>query len=358
MALLLGTSGGGVGAHVRALAEGLIAREHRVLVAGPRATEDLFGFTAVGATFAPVPISDRPRPSGDAATMTALRRLLKDADVTHAHGLRAGALAGLAGARPLVVTLHNAPPAGGALATVYRMLERIVARRADLVLGVSPDLLGRMRARGARQVERALVPAPPGPSARRSPEGVRAELGIGRDRVLLLTVARLAPQKGLSTLLDAAARWSGGDAVPLAVVAGEGPLEAELGERVAAERLPVRFIGRSDDVSGLIAAADLFVLPSLWEGQPLVLQEALRAGLPIVATDVGGVRDVVGDAAVLVPPGDPPALAEAVTELLTDPERPGELAAAARRRAVTLPSDADAVEQVLGHYRRLASAGP
>jgi glycosyltransferase involved in cell wall biosynthesis len=101
------------------------------------------------------------------------------------------------------------------------------------------------------------------------------------------------------------------------------------------------------------------VLPSRWEGQPLILQEALRAGLPIVATRVGGVPDLVGDAAVLVSPGDPPALAAAVAAILTDPALAARLRAAASRRADDLPTVDDAITAAVAAYgQAVARPGP
>nr|BFE80392.1 hypothetical protein GCM10020093_029930 [Planobispora longispora] len=114
VALVLGTSAGGVGRHVAMLAAGLVRRGRRVVVAGPPSTEETFGFTRLGARFVPVPISDRPRPGGDLRAVRELRGL-RGADAVHAHGLRAGALAALSltGTRTgLVVTLHNAATAG------------------------------------------------------------------------------------------------------------------------------------------------------------------------------------------------------------------------------------------------------
>jgi glycosyltransferase involved in cell wall biosynthesis len=100
----------------------------------------------------------------------------------------------------------------------------------------------------------------------------------------------------------------------------------------------------------------VFVLPSRWEGQPLILQEALQAGRPIVATRVGGIPDLTGeDAAMLVPPDDPDALAAAVRRVLTDPALAQRLAAAARERARSLPTENDAVEAALTIYRRLTA---
>jgi glycosyltransferase involved in cell wall biosynthesis len=370
VALVLGTSAGGVGRHVHSVAAGLSTRGAQVVVFGPPETEELFDFTGTGARFAPVEISDRPRPVGDARTVARLRRSLRGmsgADVVHAHGLRAGglavaALAGIVpgplrfsrGGPPLVVTLHNAVIAGGLTAVAYGMLERLVARGAAVVLGVSPDLENRMRALGARQVGRALVPAPPPARAPGPAEaaGLRAELGVG-DRRLILSVGRLARQKGLPTLLDAAAGWAAAAPAPLVAIVGDGPLEDELRGRIEREGLPVRLLGRRSDVPALLAAADVVVVPSVWEGQPLLVQEALRAGRPLVATRVGGIPELVEDAAVLVPPGDAAALREAVAQVLDDPVLAAALGAAALRRAAGLPGEAAAVRQLVTLYRDL-----
>ncbi|SEG64381.1 Glycosyltransferase involved in cell wall bisynthesis [Thermomonospora echinospora] len=385
VALVLGSSAGGVGRHVRSVAEGLAGRGARVLVCGPAGTEELFGFTAAGARFVPVDIADRPRPLADARAVARLRTLLRDADVVHAHGLRAGGLAVAACARvapgplriarggiPVVVTLHNALLAGGVTGAAYRTLERIVAAGAHQVLGVSPDLEARMRGLGARRVGLALVPAPaagppPGPEARAR---VRDELDVG-DRPLILTVGRLAGQKGLPTLLDAAAGWARRTPRPLVAIAGDGPLEGELRARIEAEDLPVRLLGRRSDVPGLLAAADVAVVPSVWEGQPLIVQEILRAGRPLVATRVGGIPLMVGAedagtagggadhaggavAGLLVPAGDAAALERAVARVLDEPELAARLGAAAARRAALLPTEDEAVDGLVRIYRELA----
>ena len=362
--LVVATSTGGVGNHVRAVAAGLVSRGHLVRIAAPAPTVERFALADTGALVRTVQITDRPRPQADIRAVGVLSRLTVGADVVHAHGLRAGALAALAlaGRRSdpaLVVTLHNAAPEGRFTGPAYGLLERLVAARADLVLTVSADLADRMRHLGARAVEHAHVPAPPGQARGRDAAQVRRELRA-EDRPLVLTVARLAAQKGLPLLLDVAGalavdRGTVGSRQPLFVVAGDGPLLQELAERVAREHLPVRLLGRRTDVADLLRAADVFVLPSVWEGQPLVLQEALRAGVPIVATDVGGVRAVVADAAELVPSGDASALARAVTGVLTDTHTATQLRERALRRAAELPTDAEVITQLAGAYDRVRS---
>jgi glycosyltransferase involved in cell wall biosynthesis len=313
-----------------------------------------------GVAFTPVEFGDRPRAS-DAMAVLRLRRALRVAgspDVVHAHGMRAGALAVLALRAPgagrgprLVVTVHNAPPhAGGSAALIYRLLERLVARGADLVLCVSRDLEERMRAAGARHVGHAIVPAPAAPP----PDAPSSEARPAASGApVVLAAGRLTAQKGFDTLLAAAASWRDMDPAPLLVIAGEGPLSGELKAQAAALGVAARFPGRRDDLPALLATAAVFVLPSRWEGQPLVLQEALQAGAPIVATRAGGIPDLTGDdAALLVPPDDPAPLAAAVREVLADPALAARLRAAARGRAAELPTPGDAVAATLAAYAK------
>jgi glycosyltransferase involved in cell wall biosynthesis len=194
------------------------------------------------------------------------------------------------------------------------------------------------------------VPSPqmdrkPDPDAR---ERLREELGLG-DQHAVLTVARLADQKGLFELLEVAG-WLR-EKETLFLLVGDGPLDGRLRERIAADDLPVRLLGRRDDVPELLAASDLVVVPSVWEGQPLFVQEALRAGRPLVATRVGGIPEMAGDAALLVPPRDAGELAKAITAVLEDPERAREMAEASARRGRELPGEEESVARLLAYYR-------
>ncbi|MDA2808113.1 glycosyltransferase family 4 protein [Nocardiopsis suaedae] len=354
IALVLGTSSGGVGNHVRSAARLLAGRGHRVAVLAPSEVGGLFAFDRVGARFAPVEIGAGPRPLRDAAAAARLSGLVSGADVVHAHGVRAGAMCAAAGAAPLAVTVHNAPPeVSGPRALAYPALERVVALRADAVLGVSGDLVERMRALGARRTARAVVAAPPLAPPERPRKRVRAELGVGPDRPLLLVVARLAAQKGLEVLLDAVPKAVAGGARPLVAIAGEGPLRPELERRIREGGVPVRLLGHRTDVADLLAAADAFILPSRWEGPSLVVMEALRAGLPVVATRVGGIADLYEDCALLVPPGDPGALAAAVRRVLDEPGLAGRMSARAHEAAARLPTEEDTADQLEALYGRL-----
>jgi glycosyltransferase involved in cell wall biosynthesis len=364
LAFVLGTSTGGTARHVRMLAAGCAARGVRVEVFGPAQTDRDFAFDGAGpgVGFTAVEIGDRPRLPGDLRAIGRLRRLLGawGPDVVHAHGLRAGALTAIAVAfvrfsPALIVTVHNAPPAGGVTGAIYRVLELIVARRADSVLCVSADLEDRMRAAGARRVGHAVVPAAPIPDNVPGRTEIRAEFGVHPGQALVLAVGRLTAQKGFGLLLDAAARWDDVEPTPLLVIAGQGPLAPGLRSRALSLGLTVRFAGQRVDVPALLAAADVFVLPSVWEGQSIILQEALQAGVAIVATRVGGNPELAGeDAAILVPPGDAPRLADAVRTVLGDPALAARLRRAAADRAIRLPGEDAAVAATLAEYRYVA----
>jgi glycosyltransferase involved in cell wall biosynthesis len=173
---------------------------------------------------------------------------------------------------------------------------------------------------------------------------------------VVLAVGRLAAQKGYGTLLAAAARWQRRDPAPLLVIAGAGPLADGLHSQARSAGLAVRFLGQRRDIPALLACADVVVLASSWEGQPLIVQEALRAGRPLVATRVGGVPDLTGqDGAVLVPAGDPGRLAAAVLSVLDDPGRGEQLSVAALARAATLPDETAAVDAVMAIYQQIAA---
>jgi glycosyltransferase involved in cell wall biosynthesis len=190
------------------------------------------------------------------------------------------------------------------------------------------------------------------PTASRSE--VRASLGVG-ERPLVLAVARLEPQKRLDVLVDATAGWQHRDDRPVVAVAGAGSQAAALERRASAVDSPLLLLGRRHDVADLLAAADVAVLSSDWEGYPLAAQEALRLGVPLVATAVGGVPGLVGGAAVLVPPGDPAALGAALATLLADEQQRRRLSAAGRTRAQQWPTLAETVDELVATYRDLKS---
>ncbi|MET9021413.1 glycosyltransferase family 4 protein [Actinopolymorpha sp. NPDC004070] len=351
IALVLGPSTGGIGQHVRSLAVRLVESGHTVRIAGPAATDRRFGFGRVG-QFVPL---DVPAPG----SVRRGRAVLAGADVIHAHGHAASVVAALARHRStsLVVSWHNTVTATGWRGLPLHLARRWVVRRATVVLAASADLAEDAASLGARDARLLPVSAPTLAPASRSREEVRRSLGLA-SRPLVLAVGRLAPQKRYDVLLDAVARLVDRDALPpLVLVAGEGPLDAELAERIERERLPVRLAGHRTDVADLLTAADVAVLTSQWEARALVAQEALRSGVPLVATAVGGIPDLVGSAALLVPPGDPGAVAAALAEVLDRPEVAGRLRAAGPRQAATWPDEDETARQIAKIYHEVITPG-
>jgi glycosyltransferase involved in cell wall biosynthesis len=341
IAEVLAASTGGIGRHVASVVPRLAELGHDVRVFCPPSTAAAHDFG-----------------SADVRALTELHRL-RGADVVHAHGYKAGALAlplaRLSGT-PLVVTWHNAVLAAGWSGRVGRVLQGVVARGADLTLGASGDLVREARARGARHAELAPVAAPrlPPPGVPRA--AYRTELGLPAEAVVVVTVARLAPQKNLELVLDVAAALVDRPEVHF-VVAGQGPLHDALAQRVRRDGSRVRLLGAVADMASLLGAADVMLLTSLWEARALVAQEALLAGVPLVSTRVGGIEELVGEAAVLVELGDLPAAVAAVADLVDDPGRRAALAEAGRRRAASWPDEDQVARELAATYARL-SRGP
>jgi glycosyltransferase involved in cell wall biosynthesis len=303
---------------------------------------------------------------------------VSSADLVHAHGHQAGLLASLLtgsrrgfrarrGLSPrLVVSQHNAVLAGSGRQVLKRLSQRWVARRADLVTGASSDLVSQALAFGAGCAELAKVPSPrvPGLLAQdpadlaaraRIRQALLPTLDAGQSgqvdlsAPLVVTISRIAPQKNLPVLVQAAAllrrqySW---------VVLGDGDahLLAQLRQQASELGAHVYFAGPRDDVGQWLRAAEVFVLPSEWEARALVVQEAMASGTPVVATDVGGLPDLVRGNGLLVPPGDAEAIASATARILADPGLRAGLAAGGRAFAMDLPDGSDTAAWWLGWY--------
>ena len=269
-------------------------------------------------------------------------------DVVHTHAAKAGMLGRLAAltagrSRPVLVHTYHGHVLTGYFGpvrnAVYRTIERVLGRATDCLVGVGQATVDelvalrvapRSRFRVVRlglELDRFLSVT----DADRAP--VRAELGLRDDEVLATFVGRLVPIKRVDVLLDAvASARARGVPVHLAIV-GDGPLRDQL--RQQADRLGiadhVAFLGYRRDLAAIAAATDLATLTSDNEGTPVFLIESAAAARPAVATDVGGVREIVtGEGGIVVPPHDSAAFADAVAELAADAPRRRRMGAHAR----------------------------
>jgi glycosyltransferase involved in cell wall biosynthesis len=292
----------------------------------------------------------------DARFALALRRLVaaRRPDLVHAHlyaSANAAALATVGTGIPLVVTDQTEAPWRSWHA---RLASRWVYRRAARVIAVSEairECLGEGYGVPAEKIAvvRNSVTPPPDDGRRGAPRPGGPVVG---------TVARLQPEKGLCFLLDAVPAIAAEVPGVRFVLVGDGPLRGELREQ--ARRLGVEerveFLGNRADARRLLDGFDVLVLPSISEGTPLTIVESMLAGVPVVASGVGGIPEQLDDGrtGLLVPPGDAHALARAVTRTLTEPGLAGELASAARAWARVELGHERMVERIESVYREAA----
>jgi glycosyltransferase involved in cell wall biosynthesis len=258
-----------------------------------------------------------------------IRRRQFDGIHTHMYASSmAAVLATLGGGPPVVMHEHSEAGWRGRLA---RAAARLAYHRAAAIIAVSESIRDRLI--GTDHVEPAKVRVISNCLPQLPPRGAGEPL-TGDDRPVVGVVARLQPEKGVAVFLRAAARIV--DLFPTAafVVVGDGPQRPALEDIAARLAIPVRFLGFRPDGPALIGQLDLLVVPSFSEGTPLVILEAMDAGVPVVATEVGGIPTQVTDDvdALLVPAGDAQALATACERILGDPGLAERLAACARRR--------------------------
>ncbi len=242
------------------------------------------------------------------------------------------------------------------------LIDRFLSRWTDRVVGNSNAVVAFYRKVGIPAEKLAMIPS--GIADEEPPEvdpaEVRTSLGLPPDCPLILFAGRLAAQKSVETLLSAMDLLQHVRPKFRALIVGEGPLRGRLEETARAyelfEKRRVSFLGHRDDVPRLLAAADLLVLPSLYEGLPNVVLEAMRFRKPVVATAAPGTTEVVDDGVtgLLVPLRDPPALTRAIQKVLDDPELARKLGEAGRARAEAFFSVHLMIERFAALYEELA----
>lgn len=307
----------------------------------------------------PMPGLRRPGPAL-LRSVSSIRRLAREtgAALLHANGSRAMVYAGVAGRlsrRPVIWHVR--------VADSDDPLDGLLVRLASAVI-VNSKAVGRRfewaRPGKVRCIHNGVDLARFVPH--QAPPGLRASLGLPECVSVVASIGRFVPFKGYSYLLEAARLIHNSRPNVHWILVGEGELRRELEEQCRALGLEshVRFTGWRDDVPDILSVCDLFVLPSVGEHFGRVIIEAMAMGKAVVATDAGGVPEIVvpGETGLLVPPGDATALARAVSALLADPARCARLGAAGRRRVEAEFSLAKHVAAVEALYAELLHAKP
>ncbi|CAN7593112.1 glycosyltransferase [Rhizobium sp. LjRoot254] len=281
-----------------------------------------------------------------------LRRILRDGrfDIVHSHMSKAALLGGIAavttGIPVTINTAHNLGflalpnPAARLLFWVYDRL--LFALTADAVITVSERVRDGIVRGGIVGTSKVVsihngIDVAKFSDAAGAARAIRSEFGVGPEDVLVVTVARLVWFKGLHDLLDAAALVLAQFGNVRFLIAGTGSQRDELAARASALGIGERviFAGERRDVPSILAAADVFALSSVSEGLPISILEAMAAGVAVVATDVGGISELVeeGVNGYLVPARDPPAFAERLCRLAGDAALRRSFGASGRTRA-------------------------
>ncbi len=266
-----------------------------------------------------------------------------------------GRLAGV----PIIITWRHSPSIGGAL---RELLNRWTVRLDDRIVATC-ELVRQIEIEHAQVPSDKVITIYNGIDMERSAASplaatrIRQAFNIPADALLLGSVGRMHRSKDFGNLLTAMVQVRKRIPAVWLLLVGDGELRSELESRAQTLGLSsvVTFTGIRDDVPDILAALDIFVLPSRWEGLPLVVLEAMAAGLPVVATAVGGTPEVVVDGVtgLLVPPRDPAALAQAITRLLRNPDLRRKMGRAGRERVTEHFSVEQMVRKTESLYEQL-----
>ena len=278
----------------------------------------------------------------DPATLPALLKIVdrRKVDVLHLHGYGATTFGRLAGAMRGLPTIVHEHANLTDTPWFQKVADRVLEPYTDLAIAVSESTAEFVRTARLIKPERVKVVYLGAPldefGVQRSPAdvaGARAELGVAPGEFAIGTITRLHESKGNCYLVEAAARVVRERPAARFLVAGEGPLRSALETQARALGLGERvvFVGFVKDVAAVLSAFDLSVFPSLWEGTPLTVFEALAMGKPIVATDADGLLDVLraDKTARIVPRRDAAALADGIIWMIDHPDERARFASAA-----------------------------
>lgn len=360
----------GVRRYVTALVVGLRARGMDIAVAAPWRRSQHYGDTAFvedlrqeGVPFYPVPMQRRIG-LRDGVALAALWRLLhrEHFALVHTHSSKGGFLGRIAAGTCNLPVIHT--PNGlyflekaGTSRQFYLNLERMAGRFTTVLIAVSKDEKDVLIQEDAvdaariRVIHNGVDVARIDGEAQLTKMEAKSRLCIRPDQRVVGVVGRLVPQKDPLAFVEAARQVTDEAPETLFVWVGSGPLRTEVESQARTKDVPVRILGHREDVWRVMRAFDVFVLPSQYEGLPFALLEAMALSLPVVATNVVGVRDVIENQAtgLIVPAKAPAAMANAVLSLFRDPQWADGLAAAARQKVVAEFT----LEQVLDRHQML-----
>ncbi len=374
--MVIRPASGGMKEHVLTLCRGLVARGHEVELATAATSEITDAARLAGFAVHEIPLVGPLNPIQDPRAVRVLARLVHSGgyDIVHAHGFKAGFIGRLAVRmagglrRPFIVTAHNhvltrtdtAKTARWRYRTVERALERYVTRYIAVSESIARELLHSYNLPAEK-----VVVVPNGVDvtpflSEQDPAAARESLGVPVDAPVVGLAARFSAQKGLRDLIAATPELVRRVPGVRVVIGGSGPLESQLRSQAMALGVGdvIVWPGHVLSMPRFLSALDVFVSPATTEAFGIALIEAAAAGVPTVATRVGGVPEVIidGETGLLVAPHDPTALAQAVVGLLEDRHTAIKLAEHARRRAIVEFSPERMVDGTIAVYEDALAA--
>jgi glycosyltransferase involved in cell wall biosynthesis len=371
---------GGTRRHLRHIAEHLDRTRFELTFAcsslrDPRFLDDVASFRQAGLVVLDVPMQREMQPLADLKAFLRLCRVVwaNDVDIIHTHSSKAGVLGRLAGKlcsrakilhTPHCFSFLHKSEFGGVKHGLFVACERLLGLLTDRLIVVSSE------ERDAAVYHRIVSPerisllhngvaAGQAPDLHRG-ERLLGEMGVAPGATLIGSAGLLTQAKGYAHLIDALPVVMKQFPDLYCVIIGHGELESDLRERAQRAGLASRvvFSGYVERCEDLVAALDVFVLPSLWEGLPYAVLEAMAVGTPVVASRVGGCVEIVqhGETGLLVEPGDAAGLGEAIATLLRDPAQRERMGQKGRERVRELFGLERMITGLEGLYQELAGA--
>lgn len=351
------------------LAKGMNKQGLKIEVAGPDNSSLFRELSDNNIKVHPIDIVGPLKPGRDLTCIAQIRKILTrgNYDIVHCHGSKAGMLgriaASLSGCKNIVLTVHNFiiyPEINPAKKLIFKYGEKILSRKTSKIITVSSALQSDLIDNFKIPREK-IIPIYNGININKYLEKydkakTRKKLGIDVDINVVGTLARMAPQKGLEYLIKAAPAVCK-EANAVFVIAGDGPLMPEfkklayklgVGDRVL-------FPGFIINTAEFFSCLDIFLVPSIAEGLSITTIEAMTTGLPVIASRVGGLPELIthGITGLLVEPRDPSKLAETILELLKDPIKRAKMAQMARDIAASKFSEDTMIARTCEVYSAL-----